>query len=136
MSFLSPSKTCVPAFPSPSVASAHCPKTLGMKKEGPLSQERQPTCCLALGSSALGLAEKNLGPSNYQDSSFHLDYFSPISQLAGEPDPRLYFLPGRGCVCVSHTGPPKGLISQQVCLPFLFLIRPNCSRAGPWFSGP
>ena len=62
-SFLSPSKTCVPALPNPSVASARCPKALGMRKEGPLSLERQLTCCLTLGTSALSLAEES--PSNY-----------------------------------------------------------------------
>lgn len=67
MNSLSPSKTCVSVSPSPSIASAPCLKTLGMRKEGPLSQERQLSCCLVLGNSALGLAE-NLGPNNYQDS--------------------------------------------------------------------
>lgn len=70
MRSLSPSRTCASAPPSPSVASAHCLKTLGMRKEGPLNQERQSTCCLVLGNSTPGLAEKNLGPSDYQDSYF------------------------------------------------------------------
>lgn len=46
---------CIPQPPPP--FSACCPKTLGMRKEGPLSPERQLTCCLTLGTSALSLAE-------------------------------------------------------------------------------
>lgn len=92
MSFLYPSETCVPASHSLSIASAQCLKTLGMN-EDPLKQERQPTCCLTLGSCVLQLAEKGLGPSNYQDHHFCLNEFSSNSYLVGLSPPRLYFLP-------------------------------------------
>lgn len=72
MDFLYQSQTCVPASHSPFTVSAQCLKTLGMKKEGPLEQERQLIYCLILGSHAVQLTEKGLGPSNYQDHHFCL----------------------------------------------------------------
>lgn len=54
-------------------------------KEDPLKQERQPTCCLTQGSQALRLAEKGLGPSNYQNHHFCLSLAVTPTLLESRP---------------------------------------------------